>query len=247
MRSAPQPSNDALTSWIAESVISLGAREEFGVRREESNEFLLLFGPCARTIRYADAYLTLEKAGFSSEGIPLARAALEHAVTVQWVYLRAGGIERFRVETAHGHKEHYDNLATWLNHSELAAEVAKIPSPPKGKRMPKFMAMLRDLDKERFMETSYHILSQQVHVSHSAVLSFLEWDEEGYQVKYDQTNPHEYQTAYITAVACMLVRWVIAKLTNNADELAYLDKKSDELMIPMTLEDGIPESKRRGR
>lgn len=240
-----QPSVEALTNFIEESVAGLKDKDEFTVKREQANEFLLLFGACARTIRYADAYLTLARSGFSAEAVPLARAALEHAITAQWVFILKGGVDRFRVDTAHGHKEHYDTLATWLKHEELAAEVAAMPALPTGKRMPKFTQMMRELDKDKFLETSYHILSQQVHVSHSTVFSFLDWDDDTYTVKYDQQNPYEYQTAYVAAVSCMLVRWVIAKLTNDEEELAHLDTSSDELILPMTLEDEVPLDKRR--
>jgi hypothetical protein len=242
---AEQPSVEALTSFIEETVTRLRDREEFQVKREQANEFLLLFGACARTIRYADAYLTLARTGFSSEGVPLARAALEHAVTAQWVYILKDGVDRFRVDTAHGHKGHYDNLAQWLKNDELATEVAKMPPLPTGKRMPPFMALLRELDKDKFLESSYHILSQQVHVSHSTVFSFLECADDGYHVKYDQQNPYEYQTVYVMAVSCMLARWVIAKLTDDNADLTHLDAESDELILPMTLEDEVPVDKRR--
>jgi hypothetical protein len=176
---------------------------------------------------------------------PLARAALEHAITAQWVFILEGGVDRFRVDTAHGHKEHYDTLATWLKNEELAGEVAAMPPLPIGKRMPKFTQMIPELDKDKFLETSYHILSQQVHVSHSTVFSFLDWEDDSYTVKFDQQNPYEYQTVYVTAVACMLVRWVIAKLTDDERELSHLDTSSDELIIPMTLEGEVPLDKRR--
>jgi hypothetical protein len=240
-----QPTIAALTGFIEESVARLKDQVEFTVKREQATEFLLLFGACARTIRYADAYLTLAGSGFSLEGVPLARAALEHAITAQWVSILEGGVDRFRVDTAHGHKEHYETLATWLNNDELAAEVKNMPILPTGKRMPKFTQMMRELDKDKFLETSYHILSQQVHVSHSTVFSFLDWEDDTYTVKYDQQNPYEYQTVYVAAVACMLVRCVIAKLTNDEEELTHLDVKSDKLILPMTLEDEVPLDKRR--
>ncbi|MCU1444240.1 MAG: hypothetical protein JWQ59_2390, partial [Cryobacterium sp.] len=65
-----QPTVEALTSFIEESVARLRDQVKFTVNREQENEFLLLFGACARTIRYADAYLTLARNGFSSEGVP---------------------------------------------------------------------------------------------------------------------------------------------------------------------------------
>ncbi|GAA4384733.1 DUF5677 domain-containing protein [Agromyces bauzanensis] len=200
----------------------------------------------ARTIRYADAYLSLSRAGYGSEAVALARASLEHAVTLQWIFVVQGGIDRFRVTAAHDRQEHYSNLAAWLNNHELAEEVTKLDSPPDGKRLPPFMNMLRDLDQDRFLETSYHILSQQVHVTHAAVTAFITpGEEEELHINYDQDYGYQYQATYVVAAACMLARWVVARLTNDTELLTRLDNTSDDLILPMTLMDNVAAEKRR--
>lgn len=241
-----KPPIEDLEAWIAECVEHLRDRDGFRVLDAHANEFLLLFGLAGRTVRYSDAYLLLVRSRYGPEAIPLARAALEHAVTLQWVFIVNGSIDRFRIEVAHDRLAHYSTLADWLGSDELNAEVAKLDPPPPGKRMPPFMNILRELDEGKFLETSYHVLSQQVHVTHAAVTSFLT-PGEGAQLSlaYDQEYPYRYQATYAVAAACMLARWVIARLTNDTSLLEVLDKASDRLILPMTLLDQLPPERRR--
>jgi len=237
---------DQLHTWIRECVSDLRDRENFEVIKEEASHLLLLFGLCARTIRYADAYESLVDSGFSPEASPIARAALEHALTAQWVFLREGGLAKFRVASARSHKEHYEKLAAWSDNAELKREIGNIPAIPAGKSMPKFMDVLRDLDQDNYLETQYALLSQSVHVTHSAVFSYLSWND-GYEFKYEQDDPWAFQTTYVVAISCMLASWVIASLTNDMDRLSLLDQVSEELTLPMNLEDALPLLLRRKR
>lgn len=241
-----EPSEPALEAWIEECVTHLRDAESYDVLRPHANEFLLLYGIIARTTSYADAYLQLVRRGHSAEAVALARAALEHAVTLQWIFVVQGGVDRFRVTAAHERKDHYSNLAAWLNDDELASEVQKLDPIPAGSQLPPFINMLRDLDKEKFLETSYHILSQQVHVTHSAVTTFIvPGDDEELHIKYDQDYSYRFQATYVVAAACMLARWELARLTGDDALLERLDKASDDLVLPMTLLDGVSPDKRR--
>ena len=229
-----------------DSVTHLRDAESHDALSPHANEFMLLYGIIARTIRYADAYLLLVRDRHSAEAVVLARAALEHAITLQWIFVVQGGVDRFRVTSAHERKEHYSNLAVWLDDHELAEEVEKLGPAPSGPRLPPFMNMLRDLDKEKFLETSYHILSQQVHVTHSAVTSFIvPGDNEELYIKYDHDYSYSFQATYVVAAACMLARWVLARLTGDDALLEQLDKTSDDLTLPMTLLDSLALAKRR--
>jgi len=172
-----QTPTEELEEWIVECVEHLRSSDGFTVPESQGNEFLLLFGLAARTVKYSDAYLLLTRSNFESQATPLARAALEHAVTLQWAYLIDGGVDRFRVEIAHDRVAHYSTLAAWMNSDELKARVAGLGLPPRGKRMPPFLNMLRELDEGRFLETSYHVLSQELHMTHAAVTSFLTTSE----------------------------------------------------------------------
>ncbi|QXF84302.1 hypothetical protein HBA53_24670 (plasmid) [Rhodococcus pyridinivorans] len=240
-----KPDETALEAWIDQCVAHLRDAEDFDVHRPHKDEFLLLYGVAVRVMRYSDAYLRLVRCGFVGEAVVLARTALEHAVTLQWVFIVNGGINRFQVDVGHDRLEHYRNLAVWLDHHELAEAVASLDSPPEGKRLPPFMNMLRELDQEKFLETSYHILSQHVHVTHAAVAQFLEQGTEELHIKYEPKYGYQYQATYVVAVSCMLARWVVAMLTDDPPLLELLDKTSDDLILPMTLIDNVEEKKRR--
>lgn len=68
--------------------------------RARSTEFLLLYGLIGRTTRFADANMKLVRLDHVHEAVPLARAALKHAVTAQWVFPIRGGIDRNRYQVA---------------------------------------------------------------------------------------------------------------------------------------------------
>lgn len=240
-----RPSEDELESWIEECVASVRDRRDYTVPRARESEFLLLYGLVARTMRFADAYLRLCRLEFVGEAVCLARTALEHAVTAQWVFILKGGVDRFHRQVLHDRRDHYGRLADWLDMPDLRAEVEQLDEPPAGKRLPKVTAMIRDLDEGKFLETSYHVLSQQVHVTHYAVTSFLEPGERQTHFNYEPTYPYRYQVTYAVAVSTMLVRWVLAKITDDAPMLAELDEKSDALMVPMSLSESAPSERRR--
>ncbi|MFF2267332.1 DUF5677 domain-containing protein [Cellulosimicrobium cellulans] len=236
-----------LVSWIEECVDHLRESSGFQVPATYEADFQILFGPAARTVRYAEAYLHLARANFSTEAIPLARAALEHAVTLQWVFLTDAGVTRFGHTVRRDHASHYRNLALWLDSDELRQYLDRLePLPAGSPQMPPFMNLLRDLDHDGFLETSYHVFSQQVHVTHATVLSFLHITEGGpVEVTYDQPYPHRYQATYAVAAACMLARWVLAMLTDDVPLLKHLDTASDRLILPMNLLEQLPANRRR--
>lgn len=237
---------DDLEAWIADCANHLRESNGFRVSNARAEEFLLLFGLAGRTVRYSDAFLLLGRTNFGPEAVPLARAALEHAVTLQWAFIVEGGLDRFRVEVAHDRIAHYSAVAAWVGSDGLASEVARLDPPPAGKRMPPFMNLLRDLDEGKFLETSYHVLSQQVHVTHAAVTSFLAAsDGAPVSLVYEHEYPYRYEATYAVAAACMLARWVIARLTNDAALLEVLDHASDRLILPMNLLDQLPPGRRR--
>ena len=248
MSSPKPPTIEALQDWIRESAAAIGARDEFTVKAAISDEFLLLFGPCAQAIRYAGAYTELQRAGYTREAAALGRAAMEHAVTAQWVYLVDGALSRFRSSVMHSRKRFYTDLAEWLNIDEVRTGALRLPSPP-GKGMPTFSGqggIMSDLDQENFLKTGYKVLSQTVHVTHSTVHGFLGLDDKNaYFLKYETGDYYEYQTHYLVAISCMLARWLIGKLTEDGPALTYLDRKSDELYLPCSLEHGIPAHKLR--
>lgn len=241
----PDVPEAALADWIRACVSSLRDADGFTVDSGHADEFLLLYGLIARTFRYSNAYLKLVDAGMEGEAVPLARAALEHAITLQWVFVIDGGVTKYRNSVAHDRVEHYRKLAEWLDSDELRKAVIELDPIPGGSQLGKFLAMVRDLDEGSFLETSYHVLSQHVHVTHSAVTSFLQPGESELHVLYEQEYAYRYQATYACAVACMLARWVLARLTDDKALLNELDRVSDELQLPMELAQYVRPPRRR--
>lgn len=242
----PDVPEEALTDWIRTCVSGLRDANGFTVEKAHSDEFLLLYGLIARTFRYSDAYLTLVDAGMEGEAVPLARAALEHAITLQWIFVIDGGVKKYRNSVAHDRVEHYGKLAEWLDNEELRQALTELDPLPEGSRLGKFMDMVRDLDHGTFLETTYHVLSQHVHVTHSAVTSFLQPGEDELHILYEQEYAYRYQATYACAIACMLARWVLARLTDDSALLEELDRVSDGLQLPMELAQQVrPPRKRR--
>lgn len=241
----PDVPEAALVDWIRACVSSLRDAEGFTVDTVRADEFLLLYGLIARTFRYSNAYLVLVDAEMEGEAVPLARAALEHAITLQWVFVIDGGVTKYRNSVAHDRVEHYGKLAEWLENDELRKAVTELGPIPEGSQLGKFIAMVRDLDEGSFLETSYHVLSQHVHVTHSAVTSFLQPGESELHVLYEQEYAYRYQATYACAIACMLARWVLARLTDDNALLNELDRVSDELQLPMELAQHVRPPRRR--
>ncbi|WP_417374513.1 DUF5677 domain-containing protein [Glutamicibacter protophormiae] len=235
-----------LTDWIHSCISSIRDATGFTVATRHADEFRLLYGLVARTMRYSDAYLTLVDCNMEGEAVPLARAALEHAITLQWVFVVDGGVEKYRNSVAHDRLEHFGKLAESPDNIELRDALTKLGPLPEGSRLGKFMDMVRELDEGAFLETSYRILSQHVHVTHSAVTSFLQPGEDEMHTLYDQEYTFRYQATYVCAIACMLARWVLARLTNDAALLEELERISDKLLLQMQLADQVkPPRKRR--
>ncbi|MFJ6531493.1 hypothetical protein [Microbacterium sp. NPDC091662] len=143
-----------LEGWIRDCVDHLRAADNYRVARAHQDEFYLLFGVIVRTIRYADAYLDLVHLNKEAEAVPLARAALEHAITLQWVFIVDGGVARFSRSVASERASHYAKLADWLENEELLLEVGKLEEPPAGKGLAPFTNLMRELDHDEFLETT---------------------------------------------------------------------------------------------
>lgn len=237
-----------LESWIQECAEWMRRAESTGyaIPRENNNDFMVLFGVIARTIRYAETFLELALNGKVNEASPLARAVLEHAVTAQWVFNVEGGADRWRRTVQHDRHRYFKLISEWNQIEEIREGVERMPEPPSGKQLPKFMDMLRELDHEHFLETSYMILSERVHVTHAVIVESFEQDTEGNtRLSHPREDAFIYPAVYVTALSCMLVRWILSTLTDDADDLKLLDGKSDELQIPMTLIHKLPTEKRR--
>ncbi|WP_066040852.1 hypothetical protein [Herbiconiux solani] len=83
------------------------------------------------------------------------------------------------------------------------------------------------------------LLSESVHVTHSAVVGYLELDKDlqtTLRKSPRELIPRPEHVLYASAMASMLCVSVLARVTADAELQARLDKVSDELVLPVVLD-----------
>jgi len=240
-------SPEGLESWIAEYPAYMRERDGFEVRPERADEFLLLLGLAERVARAAEAYLVLAKSDFTLEAITLVRAAFEHAITLEWVFVTRHGVDQFQRQVDRDRIAYFRKLNAWLKNDEIAAKIKELRASSKGDRLLSFARIIAQLDDhEHTLQKLYDILSQQVHVTFGAVTAHLDEAEDGrLAIVHDPQDAMRHGTLYALAIACMLSWWVLANLTEDNEALVRLDRDSDKLAIPTNLAHVVSVSLRR--
>jgi len=211
------------------------------VPTENERSFLLLFGTCVQTIRYAEAYLALCKGDLSLEARTVARAALEHAATAEYAYFRVDGLDQFAASAEHQGWSLRERMHRWTG----IAAYDPGPAPIKAPRLPSFArdsdsGLMRLLDPRTVMlDPGYSLLSQAVHVTEQTVTGFFRESDDGsgqVLLQHRRKDDLENLTIYLVAEACMLVTYIDAHLRNDSLLLEELDFRSDTLLLPMRLD-----------
>jgi hypothetical protein len=235
-----KPSEEHLRGWIARSWALLEAGETLTVPAEKAAQFELLWGPCAQAVRYATAWATLSSTDHAHESDVLARSALEHAMTAQWCYFADDGVQRLRVKVEQEYHRYYGEMAEWQNMAEVQAALARrSPPPPKRtKSLPNFTGTIVPmLDADNFLRASYRALSRSVHVNDSTVLGFLFQDGNSTGITPTPAVTNRYPAAFVAATSAMLALSVIADHLDSNDLLRDLNRTSNDLQLPMFLDD----------
>lgn len=240
-------SSAQLAEWIAEFPKYVHSREAFKVPAENCDDFLLLVGVALRIARNAEAYLVLVDSGHSLEATPLARAAFEHAVTLQWIFVTLTGPSRFRHQVDSDRVAFFKRLNQWLKSDDIAEGIQKIKAPMEGERLPSFMQIVARLDdREKTLKHLYDLLSQQIHITFGAVTESLEDIDDGrVGLVHGAQDAMRDGTLYSLSIACIWAWWVLAKLLDDEDALAQLDLDSDRLNIPTNLASNVRADQRR--
>lgn len=239
------PTAEQLSGFILR-FIKAGEREpgeRVAVRAEFGDEYFHLFGLIQRVRRIVQGYALLRQKSFSTEARILARVALEHAVTGQWIFYTKGGLDRFRVSVS---RDEY-NLRKAVGVKDKARLKGLEDAIIAGKGMPSWTDIRVDLDAEiGYVAHAYSVLSQIVHVTHSTVLDALEVTDDGLlYLRHEPAPALELEVLHIVAASSILAWWLEAVMTGDADLQERLHENSHELAMAMRLDQNLPEAKRR--
>ncbi|MFC9560087.1 DUF5677 domain-containing protein [Agromyces sp. NPDC056965] len=238
---------ELLSTFVLRYIQAISKRDRIDVPPENQTDFIALFGLLQRTRRLAQAYLRLRKAGYSSEGKVLLRAALEHSVTAQWAYLTPGGIARLNISQVRAQRDYLQVIASTSSKTELQ-EWADSIETPEGKGLPKFTGtdgIMNELDSVMFLKSSYKVLSQVGHVTHEAALDFIVEVEGELQLRDSPEASMEHELLYALAGFCMLSAWIMARLQGDDDEIRRLQEISTGLQVPWRLDVHLEPARRR--
>ncbi len=225
-----------------------------GIVADSSDEVKVqvLYGLCQQALNHARAALAVLDAGLPVEAGVNIRAALEHAVTAQWVFLTPDGVMRL-IEGAKTAYSFYDSAQM------------RVPLPPnlldqiadwKALRpLPIFSVRCDDLDGTHDPETpksgtlrfEYVRLSQATHVTSRTIAEYLSIDPLSGEVLLRQESPDRFPAANMlslgmaTAMAC----WVLESLRVPPNRLSEVEQIADEANIPSTLAEDYEVAKRK--
>jgi hypothetical protein len=172
----------------------------------------------------------------------LVRAALEHAVTAQWVFYTVGGVDRMR----HSGASDQFNLARDVGATErqLRDLGDAIPSGP---GMPAWGQIVTDVDDPAgFIRQSYRVLSQIVHVTHSTIIDGLAVGEDGeVSLRMEPEPAVEQEVLYALTGACLLAAWLLAVMSGDTSEQQRLRERGVDLHMPWRLDHHLLDERRR--
>lgn len=107
------PEAAALVAFIRSCIADFATNQTRHIPMNRAREFKMTFGCCVQTVRYAEAYLVLCENALSLEARAPARAALEHAVTAEYAYLRRDGLDQLAASADRASWSIRDRLHRW--------------------------------------------------------------------------------------------------------------------------------------
>lgn len=239
------PSRDALLGFVMRYLQYRANDDGANVKAQHIESFPIVWGVCQRVRRFARAYLRLVKHELATAGHPIVRAALEHAVTAQWVFYSADGPARFRKSMA------LDQLALATVVGGLKDDdpiTATLKSyVPDAKGMPPWKQIRQDLDDPTdFVSHTYQVLSQAVHVTHGVVRDSFMYDDNGeLHIREAPEDEYPHQVLYTLAASCMLAWWLEATSYGDQTRLQRLQEDGSRLALRWRLDGRLPPDQRR--
>lgn len=196
------PDPQRMKSFVLRYLQQENRGSEVIVDQAFDRDFVVLFGLLQRVRQLARCHLMLSRDGHGPIGRVLVRAAIEHAVTAQWVFFTDGGSDRLRAAIAHDQLA----LAVTLGSTDMGHLDALRDAIPPGSGMPKWTHIMRDCDDDtHFISQSYRVLSQAAHVTHSTAAEALSVSDSGeLSLVMRPEDRLEHEVLYALAGSCML-------------------------------------------
>ena len=197
---------------------------------EKVFDHMVLFGPCARAIGHARAAVELQRSGFEGEGVALVRAAFEYAVTAQWAYFNAGGVDRLFATARADHVRTWRQLGARAGISDQVE--ARFRDTTWGKELPRFADILRSVDPDGFYGEQYSLLSKFSHVSGDMIAAHVAVSDEGMMLRPHTYDQYPQVTGLIMAGSALMAAWLLEDLREDVDRRKCVEKISDDHLIP---------------
>jgi len=144
-QAAKLPPIDKLVEFIESCSVYFRRDPSIRIPNERVREFQMTFGCCMQTIRYAESFLAMSREGFSNEAGALARAALEHAATVEYSYMRVDGLDQLCAQAEETSRSLIDRMNRW-DAFESPLIVPPAPSQPRLPRLTSEDGIFQRLD-----------------------------------------------------------------------------------------------------
>ena len=236
-RLPPQPS---LLGFITRYVQYGKRAERTVVLSRHADAFLPVYALTQRVRRYSRAYIRLMHDGMASAGQPLVRAALEHAVTAQWVFYSKDGIDRMKVSSAKDHLKFVQDIGSYADDDPYIEQLRAEVQPGPG--LQTWHQIREAFEKEKdFLASSYAVLSQAVHVTHAVWFDAISVEEDGSLALRDEPDDFSNDAVtYVLASSCMLSWWLEAVCRGDEHRMRALQDDAHTLSMPASLERRLP-------
>jgi len=170
-------------------------------------KLIAVHGLIAHSLNMAEAGLLLIEQNRGDSAKPLARVALEHAVTAQWVHLQERGIEGLTARVISSFRKIYTRKPPGFQFptevDELYAELQKPENYPR--EVDVFEQMCNAFNEGRPLYSLYRVLSGSVHPGDFTVTEYIIADSESRTIELLQRSKKSGPTVALHALTLAVV------------------------------------------
>jgi hypothetical protein len=247
-RPRPRGSTTEPTRWTVNNLTErlAGATREalscfreappFDVAEADQNKFKVVYPLSAHVMELVAATNLLVEEGFSYAAEPCARAALQHAVTAQWIVLTHDGEREVVAEMKRVHKATVQDFSASVElPEELLAHAASLVSHQGPAR--DFWRMCERFSTDKSLYVMFRRLSDAVHPSLKTMNAHLDADDERGVfgiIPRSPTTPDP-DVLLCMAVSALLALSAVESLRNLQRRMQEVHAIADRWQVPVDL------------